>query len=226
MTSAGRQVLCNSAVLATNSPFNDWLVMHTKKEAYRTYVIGITMPRGVVPPILLWDTADPYHYVRSQPLSDKTDILIVGGEDHKTGQAHDTDERFDRLESWARYLFPDLGHVEFRWSGQVMEPVDAMAFIGRNPGDENIYVITGDSGNGMTHGTVAGMLIRDLIDGGEPEWTALYDPSRKTLRAAGQFARANLNVAKQYLGFVTAGTVHDVDRIGPCSGAVVRRGVE
>jgi glycine/D-amino acid oxidase-like deaminating enzyme/nitrite reductase/ring-hydroxylating ferredoxin subunit len=226
ITKEKKRVRCNAVVVATNTPFNDWLVIHTKQEAYRTYVIGITMPKGTVPPVLLWDTGDPYHYVRTQPLNNHADVLIVGGEDHKTGQAHDTDTRFDRLEGWARDLFPKLGHVEFRWSGQVMEPVDAMAFIGRNPGDDNIYVVTGDSGNGMTHGTLAGMIIRDLLDGGEHQWAALYDPSRKTLRAAGQFARANLNVAKQYLGFITGGTVQNVDQIRPNSGAVVRQGVQ
>ena len=29
-----------------------------------------------------------------------------------------------------------VGAVEFRWSGQVMEPIDGLAFIGRNPGDD------------------------------------------------------------------------------------------
>lgn len=53
--------------------------------------------------------------------------------------------------------------VAFRWSGQVMEPVDSLAFIGRNPWDEpNVYLVTGDSGNGMTHGTIAGQLLTDL----------------------------------------------------------------
>jgi Rieske Fe-S protein len=69
-----------------------------------------------------------------------------------------------------------------------MEPKDSIAFIGRNPGDNrnNIYIATGDSGNGITHGTIAGMLLTDLILGKSNPWTALYDPSReprKELRA-------------------------------------------
>jgi glycine/D-amino acid oxidase-like deaminating enzyme/nitrite reductase/ring-hydroxylating ferredoxin subunit len=222
----GKRVECNHVVVATNTPINDWLVIHTKQEAYRTYVIGAVVPKGTVPRLLLWDTADPYHYVRTQPLSDKHDALIIGGEDHKTGQSQDTSGRFDRLESWVRELFPNIEYVEFRWSGQIMEPVDAMAFIGKNPGDDNIFVVTGDSGNGMTHGTLAGILIRDLIDHCENPWENLYDPSRKTLKSAAEFARANLNVARQYLDFVTAGQVKDVDDIKMGTGAVVRRGVQ
>jgi glycine/D-amino acid oxidase-like deaminating enzyme/nitrite reductase/ring-hydroxylating ferredoxin subunit len=222
----GKQVECNHLVVATNTPINDWLVIHTKQEAYRTYVIGAAVPKGSAPRLLLWDTADPYHYVRMQPLSDKHDLLIIGGEDHKTGQSQDTSASFDRLESWARQLFPNIEYIQFRWSGQVMEPVDAMAFIGRNPGDENVFVITGDSGNGMTHGTLAGILIRDLIDNCDNPWKKLYEPSRKTLKSAGDFARANLNVARQYLDFVTGGQVEDVDEIPMGSGAVIRRGVQ
>ena len=33
-----------------------------------------------------------------------------------------------------------------------MEPTDGLAFIGRNPGDDNVFIATGDSGNGITHG--------------------------------------------------------------------------
>lgn len=225
-TETGASVRCNFVVVATNSPINNWVTMHTKQEPYRTYVIGALVRKGSFPVALLWDTLDPYHYVRVQPLSEKHDVLIIGGEDHRTGQAHDTDSRFDALESWGRQLFPNIEKVEFRWSGQVMEPVDGLGFIGRNPGESNVFIATGDSGHGMTHGTLAGILIRDLIDGTENPWTKLYDPSRKTLKAAGEFAKFNLNIAKQYLGIVTAGESRETADIPPGSGAVIRRGVQ
>ena len=225
-TSDGATVRCHHVVVATNTPINNWVSIHTKQEPYRTYVIGALIPKALVPPVLLWDTADPYHYVRTLNLSDRHDILIVGGEDHRTGQAHDTNDRFDCLEEWARQRFPQIEHTEFRWSGQVMEPVDGLGFIGRNPGSSNVYIATGDSGHGMTHGTIAGMLIGDLINGAENPWRKLYDPSRKTLKAAGEFARFNLNVAKQYVGIVTAGSSRSPESIPHGTGAVIRRGVE
>jgi nitrite reductase/ring-hydroxylating ferredoxin subunit len=149
----------------------------------------------------------------------------VGGEDHKTGQADDTDERFDRLQSWTRERFPQAGEIAFRWSGQIMEPVDTLAFIGRNPGDQSIYVVTGDSGNGMTHGTIAGILLTDLILGRPNEWQTLYDPGRITLRAAADFARENLNVAAQFASYVTPGEVGTAEEIAPGEGAVIRKGL-
>jgi glycine/D-amino acid oxidase-like deaminating enzyme/nitrite reductase/ring-hydroxylating ferredoxin subunit len=220
-------VTCNAIVMATNTPVNDRVAIHTKQAPYRTYVLGARVPRGSFPLVLLWDTPDPYHYVRLQPgTSDESDdVLIVGGEDHKTGQADDLDERFARLEAWTRERFPQVRSIDYRWSGQVMEPVDALAFIGRNPLDEpNVYVATGDSGQGMTHGTIAGMLLADLITGRENAWASLYDPSRVTLGAATDFARENVNVAAQYTDYVTRGEVDDVAAIPPGHGAVIRRG--
>jgi Rieske Fe-S protein len=187
-----------------------------------TYVVAARVPQGSVPTVLSWDTGDPYHYLR---LYD--DLLIVGGEDHKTGQASDTPERYARLEAWARARFPEMGEVELAWGGQVMETQDFLAFIGRNPMDhENVYVATGDSGMGITHGTIAGMLLSDLILGLTNPWEALYDPSRVTLRAVGDFARENSNVALQYTDWLTGGDVASADDVRPGSGAIVRRGLE
>ena len=225
VTSDGHTVAARAAVVATNTPVNDLVAIHTKQAPYRTYVIGARVARGSVPKILLWDTPDPYHYIRIQE-SDDADVLIVGGEDHKTGQETDVDERYSRLEEWARERFPSIESIEFRWSGQVMEPVDGLAFIGRNPLDgENVLIATGDSGNGMTHGTIAGMLLTDLIMGRENPWAALYDPSRKTLGAIGEFAKENLNVAAQYTDLATPGDVDSTDEIKPGEGAIIRRGL-
>ncbi|HZK78282.1 MAG TPA: FAD-dependent oxidoreductase, partial [Gemmatimonadaceae bacterium] len=220
-------------VVATNTPVNDWIILHTKQAAYRTFVIGARVPRGSVPRALYWDTADPYHYARLHEVDPRLDperddeILIVGGEDHKTGQEDDAEERFKRLESWTRERFPMVKSIDFRWSGQVIEPVDHMAFIGKNPGaDQHIFIATGDSGNGITHGTIAGVLLTDLILGRKNAWSKLYDPSRVTLRATSEFIKENLNVAGQYADWARKGEVDSYDQIEPGSGAVMRRGMK
>ncbi len=219
-TEAGHTVTADFVVCATNTPVIDWLVIHSKQAAYRTFVIGARVPAGSVPPALYWDTADPYHYVRLQG-----DVLIVGGEDHKTGQENDAYDRFAYLEAWTRERFP-IGEVEFKWSGQVMEPVDGLGYIGRNPGDKgHVLVATGDSGHGMTHGTIAGILLTDLIAGRPNEWETLYDPDRKSLRSAAEYLKENINVAKQYLDYVIPGEVSSVDEIRAGQGALVRQGL-
>jgi len=226
-TNGGKTVTAKHVVVATNTPINDMIAIHTKQAPYMSYVIAARVPQGSVPLALYWDTLDPYHYVRLQSAetAGKGDLLIVGGEDHKTGQAADGDERFAHLESWARERFPQLGPVEYHWAGQVMETLDGLAYIGRNPMDEeNVYIATGDSGMGMTHGVIAGMLISDLILGRENPWRELYDPARKPL-AMRDFASENLNVAAQYTSWLTPGEVSDVAEVLPGHGAIIRSGL-
>ena len=224
-TSHGPLVTTDAIVVATNTPVNDRVAIHTKQAPYVTYVIGVVVPKQSMTRALYWDTGDPYHYVRLQA-DDRHDVLIVGGEDHKTGQANDGNERFARLESWTRERFPETGEVQFRWSGQVMEPVDGLAFIGRNPLDEdNVYIATGDSGQGMTHGTIAGILLTDLMQGRKNEWEDLYDPSRVPLRSLPAYASENINVAGQYTDYLTAGDIKSESELKPGEGAVMRDGV-
>ena len=226
-TAGGAIIAADAVVVATNTPINDQLVIHTKQAPYRTYVVGARVPAASLPTMLLWDTLEDYHYVRVHRGYEGRDVLIVGGEDHKTGQADDFEKRYARLEEWARMRFPMIEGFDFHWSGQVLEPIDYVAFIGRNPtDDDNIYIVTGDSGNGMTHGTIAGLLLTDLICKRPNRWEPLYDPSRITIRAAGEFALENLNVAAQFADYATPGEVKSTDDIAPGSGAIVRRGLK
>jgi nitrite reductase/ring-hydroxylating ferredoxin subunit len=191
------RVNAKNVVVATNTPVNNLVVMHLKQYAYRSYVIGSLIPKGSLPDVLWWDTGDvnqnknmpPYHYVRLHEYDQEHDLLICGGEDHPTGLADADDEseelKFGKLEAWAKEYFK-INDIQYRWSGQVMEPMDSIAYIGRNPMDkDNVFIATGDSGNGMTHGTIAGLLISDLINGRKNEWEEIYDPSRFKLFKAG-----------------------------------------
>jgi len=228
-TDTGAVVTADAVVVAPNTPVNDLIAIHTKQAPYQTYVIGARVPHGSVTRALYWDTPHPYHYLRIETVEkdgDKHDVLIVGGEDHKTGQKDDAGRRFAALERWTRTRFPMVEGIDYRWSGEVLEPVDGLAFIGRNPLDsDNVFIATGDSGNGMTHGTIAGILITDLIVGRENAWEKIYDPSRITLRSLPDFAKENLNVALQYTDLVVGGDVDSVDEIKPGAGAVISRGL-
>ncbi|HYW31658.1 MAG TPA: FAD-dependent oxidoreductase [Gemmatimonas sp.] len=223
----GFTVRARDVVVATNSPINDRVTMHTKQAPYRTYVLAAKVPRDAVPLGLYWDTLEMYHYVRLLHGRDEAsldyDVLIAGGEDHKTGQEDDENEHFATLERWTRARFP-ISDVIARWSGQVMEPVDYVAFIGRNPGDKHVYIVTGDSGNGITHGAIAGLLLRDLVNGVDNPWAPLFDPSRISLKTAPTWIEENANVAAQYVDLVTPGEVQSIDEVPPGQGRILRDG--
>jgi len=224
---ANGNIRARSVVVATNTPFNNRVVMHTKQAGYRTYVIGIRVPRGSVPRILLWDTGDPYYYIRLETPADDSlhDILIVGGADHKVGQDEHPEHRYDEIEQWVRERFPMALEVSYRWSGEVMEPSDGPAYLGRNPmDDKHVYIITGDSGNGMTHCTIGAMIITDLIMGRENRWQAFYDPARKVRHELGDFIHEQANTLSQYKDWATTGEVDSVAEIAAGDGALVRDG--
>jgi len=237
-TQQGSRVAARNVVVATNSPITSFVTIHTKQAPYRTYVVAARVPAGSVPKGLYWDISHAtelseaqYHYVRLQPVEETQphavaeELLIIGGEDHKTGQANDAEERWAALETWGRERFPSMGSIDYRWSGQVLEPVDHVAFIGRAPGGpDGMFVATGDSGMGMTHGAIASILLTDLILGRENPWAALYEPSRKTLRAGLEFVRENVNVAAQYTDWLAGADVRSVNEVPAGCGAIVRDG--
>ncbi|TRC98379.1 FAD-dependent oxidoreductase [Mesorhizobium sp. WSM4303] len=214
-----------SAVVATNSPINDRFQLHTKMSPYRTYAMAFTLPRGSLPDALFWDIADPYHYVRMNPGPGSVDYLIAGGADHKSGEADDGDIRFEAVEAWIRALVPTLGKEVTRWSGQVLDTIDYCAFIGLNPGSQSVYVVTGDSGQGMTHGALSGLLVKDLISGTPNPWTAVYEPSRKTPSGVINYVRENLSAVKNLAGYVLPGGLKSVDELQPGQGGILRDGL-
>jgi glycine/D-amino acid oxidase-like deaminating enzyme len=225
-TEAGHRIRARAAIFATNSPVNDKLVLHTKQLPDRTYAIAGPVPKGSVADALYWDTLEAYHYVRLQPREDGSDWLIVGGEDHRSGEANDMDARFARLEAWTRQHFPSFGAAEFRWSGQVMEPIDFMPFSGRNPGEDNVYVHTGDSGQGITNGVAASLVILPLILGEDSRFARILEPSRKPLGvpALKEFVAGQAGVVANMAEHLGPSEVASVDEIAAGEGAIMRDG--
>ena len=148
----GRTFYSDFVVIATNTPIIDVLAMHTKQAAYRSYAMAFAVEKGSIAKALYWDTASPYHYVR---LAGDDDVLIVGGEDHKVGQSSEPEQAWVRLEAWTRVHFPRAARVLDRWSGQVWEPMDGLAFIGQNPGSSDGVLIATVARQRITHALLA-----------------------------------------------------------------------
>lgn len=222
---SGLTVDAADVVVATNSPIHDVFALHTKQAPYRTYAMGFEIERGALADALYWDTEDPYHYVRLTAGANGKDVLIVGGEDHKTGEVDDAPKRFAAIESWIKTLIPDLGSELYRWSGQVMDTLDYGAFIGRESKRARTYVTTGDSGQGITHGVVASLIIPDLIEGKDNAFAAVYDPVRKPFKAAAAFVTENSTALANMAQYLAPGELGSVDELEPGQGAIIRDGL-
>ena len=184
LEAGGHTISCGYIVIATHNPLMgktpmpSAIALQTKLYLYTSYVIGGRLPKGTVPEASYWDTADPYHYLRIDAHRD-FDYAILGGADHKTGQTPDTTACYTLLEDFAKHALPGLD-VTHRWSGQVIETNDGLPFIGET--SDRQFAATGYSGNGMTFGTLAGMMARDLATGRKNPWRELFDPGRTKIR--------------------------------------------
>lgn len=149
---------------------------------YRSYVLAFTLKSGNYPQAQGQDMCEPYHYYRTQQIGGKQ-FIIAGGEDHKTGHEENPEERFAKLESYVRQYF-NIDEITNSWSSQFYTPVDGLAFIGKEPGNDHIYWATGYDGNGMTFGTLSAMIISDMILRKENKYENLFSPSRFNVAAS------------------------------------------
>lgn len=224
-TEGGQTIKCDSAIEATCIPLQKLSIV-AQVEYHRTYCIAIRIPKGVVEDCLINDQADPYTYIRLTPADEKEVYLIVGGCDHKVGQANDAHDRYEHLESWTRARFPEASTIDYRWSGQVLDSTDLVSFIGRNQGKRHTYVVTGDTGHGLTQGVIASRILADEVTGESNPWSALYNPTRlpplSTLPSTiGHDLQANAQYRK--LG----GTeIRDIEDLAPGEGGVLNKPIQ
>jgi glycine/D-amino acid oxidase-like deaminating enzyme/nitrite reductase/ring-hydroxylating ferredoxin subunit len=193
---AGHIVRCEDIVIATHNPLvglaglTGATLFQTKLALYTSYVIAGRLPSGSIPDALWWDTGNQYNYLRVEPHHD-FDVVILGGEDHKTGQQDDTADCYRRLEGRLTALVPRV-ELTHRWSGQVIETPDGLPYIGQRA--DHQYSATGYAGNGLTFGTLAGIMISDAILGRSNPWAELFDPSRKALtRGLWDYLKENID---------------------------------
>lgn len=222
----GPTIVADEIVIATNTPVHSRLAMHAKQTACRTFVISVDIPPGSVPNALYYDTLKPYHYVRvhrSEQSGSERDLLIVGGEDHPTGKRDDAAMRWSALECWTRERFPMCREIVHRWSGQVFEPHDGLAFIGPDGKGSHISIVTGASGSGMTYGMVAATLITDRWSGRKNAASALYDPARKLRKLPRSKEAGNAAGKSASSDEATAAQPRTLASIPLGAGAVIRR---
>jgi len=232
---SGAVVSAANVVLATNVPIYGRLIPIEALAAYRSYVVAFRVKKNSVPNHQYWDNQDPYHYIRlgsaaadlDHPDADY-DILLVGGEDHRVGDVRDVSDHYKSLIEWGHKHFPVEDLTGLKWSAQTIETFDGMPLIGPCPTETKgkIFIITGDSGTGITHGTIGGLMIADQLVNITSPWEKIYSPSRSRAKSIKRWAVENVTGIISYHDWFTPGEVNSEEEILPGSGAIIRTGVK
>jgi glycine/D-amino acid oxidase-like deaminating enzyme/nitrite reductase/ring-hydroxylating ferredoxin subunit len=211
-------VRARHVVVATHAPFNNRVMLQTKIAHYRTYAIALSTERPIQN-ALLWDDQDPYHYLRAHSRGDQ-ELWIVGGEDHRTGQSENTQVRLQALEHWILERIPDA-RFQCRWSGQILEPVDGLPYVGRNSLDHNVLTATGFSGTGWAYGALAARILVDTLHGREHPLAHTLAATRITPRAsAARYVAENVQFPWHFFGDRLSAESRRIDQLPPEQGAV------
>ena len=203
--------------LATHIPL--FVNLHqTTCTPWRSYLIALKVD-NYPQDALYWDMFDPYHYTRIYE-QDGQKWLVIGGADHKTGHADKEKDYYKDLEAYAHFRY-NIQQITHRWSQQYFEPSDGLPYIGLSPFGST-YMATGFSGDGLVYGTVAGMLVADMIKGLPSDWQKAFDPRRfKPIASAQDFIKHNIDVVKHLVA--DRFTSDDFTKLEPGQGVVVRR---
>jgi len=199
LTDNGARIAASKVIIASHYPFYEAMgLFFTRLYPERSYALGVRI-KGDYPGGMYISAEDPTRSLRSQH-DKENNLVIVGGEHHKTGQGEDTRNHYLKLRDFARQLF-EVEDIPYRWSTQDYTTMDEVPYIGNLTTDTpDVYVATGFGKWGMTAGTAAALIFRDLILNGYSPWMNVYSPSRFTpVASAKNFVQENLNVAKHLL---------------------------
>jgi glycine/D-amino acid oxidase-like deaminating enzyme/nitrite reductase/ring-hydroxylating ferredoxin subunit len=209
------KVHCQHVVIATHTPIGIHLVQ-SQLEVVREYGIAAPLHDSLPEAGVYWCIGRERYSVRTYTEHERTYLVVVGSA-HALGDKEVGEERFQKLELFARDHWP-LGPVEYRWSAQRYRAKDKLPYIGRNVDAQNTYIATGFSGDGLTYGTLAGMMLADEILGRGTPWRDLYAVDRlaKEKRPDG-FAQESTGPAKPGNPVaLDAAAVQGLDDLPPC----------
>jgi glycine/D-amino acid oxidase-like deaminating enzyme/nitrite reductase/ring-hydroxylating ferredoxin subunit len=219
---AGGKVLADAVIMANHSPSPYSFLFFTRMVPKRSYVLAVEA-EGPLPAAMYYSTGEPYRSLRTQP-DGEGELLLVGGQNHKTGYQESSAERYRRLEVSAREHFR-IRSVRYSWSTQDNVTMDRVPYIGKVPVTKNVYLAIGFGGWGMTHSMVAAQLLTDMLGGRVNEWKLLYDPARVHLKGASKAIQQNIHYVKHVVtDHLPLGEVIDPRALGPGEGKVGKMG--
>lgn len=213
-------VTAKDVLVTTNLPILDQGLFFAKTFPKRSYIIGAVIDAARSPQGMFIGTGDDYHSIRTTPHPDGT-LLLIGGGGHKVGAILETENRYAKLEAYARSHF-GIESVQYYWSSQDVVSFDRIPYIGKlTPFSQHVYVATGFSLWGMSNGTMSGMLLSDLVLGMTNPWAELYDSTRATPFFTAKSLKNNMETAVHWVGDRLKGLTESLQDVGKGEGKLV-----
>lgn len=204
VTTTKGYVLAKYVIHATHTPKGVFLDYHSLLGTYREYGIAAKLKSGNYPEGTFWGyyNANDRYSIRSYEHEGEKYIVVVG-QPHEVGQKEDNIENVQNLEKFLKEHF-DVSEITNRWGGQNYKPADGLPYIGRSRKGSNVFIATGFSTDGLIYGALSAIIIRDMIEGKETEYTRLFDSTRHNpLKAAGKFIKENAgNAAEVFKDYI------------------------
>jgi glycine/D-amino acid oxidase-like deaminating enzyme/nitrite reductase/ring-hydroxylating ferredoxin subunit len=199
ITNTGKKVTASNIIIASHFPCYDGLGLYlTRLRPQRSYVIATTI-KEKFPNAMFINAENPGRSLRFQ-YDGPNQLVLVGGEGHKTAHGDNFDQHYETLQEFAQSTF-NVTNILSKWSTQDYMTLDSVPYIGNLTSKiENIYVATGFGEWGMTNGTAAARLLTDKILGIDNPWEEIFDPSRPfTGTAYKNLFIENFDVAKELI---------------------------
>ncbi len=175
-TEGGQTVSALDVVVATHYPVFDRSMMFSRLTPHREFAVAAVVPESADPRAMYISTSSDTRSLRGAPY-DGGRLLIATGAPFTPGDPK-APQRLADLKAWLVDRFP-VDDLRFVWAAQDNTSGDKVPFIGPlHPGAKHAWVATGFAGWGMTNGVLAGLMLRDLVDGRPPAWARIYDPRR------------------------------------------------
>ncbi len=214
-------IKAQKVIQATHFPIHDKPgMLFQRLYQSRSYVLGVRIEESF-PQGMFINAEKPVRSLRSQPV-EEGELVLVSGEGHRTGEGNEIDH-YKNLEKWVRSVY-SVNSIDYHWSTQDVMTVDHVPYIGLLTSDnENLFIATGFRKWGMTTGTVAAMILTDMILGQSNPWGEVYNPSRfKPLESAKTFFSQAAEATKGLVGDRVIPVHEKASQISPGEGAIVK----
>ncbi len=197
LTRGGNKVKAEKIIIASHYPFFDGGGLYFPRVYQeKSYIVAVKI-KDEFPEGMYINAEEPARSLRSQSYEDG-EMVLLAGEHHKTGYGNDTNVHYQNLIDFGRNIFA-VQDILYRWSTQDCMTVDGVPYIGNlTPRSPNLYLATGFAKWGISGGTAAAIILKDLIVQNHSPWAEVYNPFRLSLSSLKTLAWQNVDVAKSF----------------------------